>query len=582
MILLVVSPLLAHPWTLGGRNWDQMNTQRAVVAKTILRFHQFPFWDPYTCGGRPAWSSLEGDPVVVSPLLPVFLLAPLAMAVRIEIVALAVVAAAGCWRLASRFTRSGVVCALCAVLSAVNSRWALQIAAGHTWHLYYGLLPWALFFFDRSIDPAASSRAGRRDAVLAAVCLATMVYADAIYPVPQTAVALALYAAMVAAGARSLRPVRTLAIVAAVALGLSAPKLVPLYQTIQRFPRWIQSTEFIAPWNLPRLLLWRLGDYEGTTSFIQGLWHEWGLYVGWPGLAALVVGVVACRGSRPRALAWTGLAMVVLAMGSLHWLAPWSLLHRLPVFKSQHAPSRWLYPAVMLLSCAAASGAERWLRRTGGRRPLVEAAIGLLTVLVALDMGVVARQPIAQSFVEPSPYLPDSTAPFHLVHRLPPLGGYPPGLWDIATLPGVITNVGTLECDTDQRLHSTHRDREGRMAGVGAFGDDDPDYRGETYVAETTATATITSWTPNEVTVHVEHARPGDHVVLNQNSDPDWTADGQPAVAYRDALAAVIQTPDQDVRFRFRPRSIGLGLALLGATATWIAFWLRARGEAPR
>ena len=35
MILLVVSPLLLHPWTLGEHNWDQMNTQREVVVQTI-------------------------------------------------------------------------------------------------------------------------------------------------------------------------------------------------------------------------------------------------------------------------------------------------------------------------------------------------------------------------------------------------------------------------------------------------------------------------------------------------------------------------------------------------------------------
>ncbi|HEY1697453.1 MAG TPA: 6-pyruvoyl-tetrahydropterin synthase-related protein [Polyangiaceae bacterium] len=583
-ILLVVSPLIEHTGTLGGRNWDQMNTQRAVVAKTILRFHQFPFWDPYTCGGRPAWSSPEGDPVLVSPFLPSLLLFPLATAIRVEIVVMAVVAAAGCWLLASRFTRSSVVCATCAVVAAVNSRWALQVAAGHTWHLHYALLPWVLYFFDRAIDPGAPSRAGRRDAVLAAVCLALMVYGDAIYPVPHTAVALVLYAALVAAGTRSLRPIRALAIVASVSLGLAAPKLLPLYSTMQLFPRWIDSSESLGPWGLVRVLTWRVGDYEATTSFTRGLWHEWGLYLGWPALVALVVGVAASRGPRALALAFTGIVMVVLALGSFDSLAPWSLLHRLPVFKSQHDPSRWLYPAVMLLSCAAAAGAERLLQRAGDRRFLIETGIALLAFLVSIDMGTVARQPMAQSFVNPSPDLRDATTPFHVEHRLPPLGGYRPGLWDIATLPGVVENVGTMECDTDLRLHSAHRDPEGRMPGVGAYGDDDPDYRGETYVAESAAAATITSWTPNEVTVHVEHAHPGDHLVLNQNWYPGWSADGEPAASYRDAVAAVIRNPSEDVRFRFRPLGLGWGLALLGATAAWIALLLfgASPGQPPR
>jgi len=574
MILLVVSPLLAHPWTLGGRNWDQMNTQREVVVKTLLRFHQFPFWDPYTCGGRPAWGSLEGDPIVASPFLPVYLLLPLALAIRVEIIAAAVVAAAGCWLLASRFTASRALCALCAVAGAVNSRWALQIAAGHTWHLYYGLLPWVLYLFDRAIDPGVSTRAGRRDAVLAAVCLAAMVYGDAIYPVPHTAFALTLYAVSVAVSRRSWRPVRALALVAALAVGLSGPKVLPLYEALRRFPRLTSSDEVILPWKLLEVLTWRVGDYEARTSFTFGLWHEWGLYLGWPLLLGLVVAVLVSRGARERALAWTGLLMVVFVLGRFHPLSPWHLLHLLPVFKSQHVPSRWLYPAVMLLVFAGASGAERWLRRAGDRRPFFEAALGFVALLAAVDLGLVARKPIAQSFVGPSPELADSTQPFHIEHRLPPRADYLPGLWDIATLPGVMANVGTMECDTDLRLHSARRDPEGRLPGVGAWVSDDPDYRGEAYVAEGGATPTVTSWTPNAVRVRVEGAHSGDHVVLNQNWAPGWSADGVPAGSYEDAVAAVLRAPDQEITFRFREPAFGPGLALLGATAAWIALLL--------
>ncbi|MGH7295293.1 MAG: hypothetical protein ACRELB_10180, partial [Polyangiaceae bacterium] len=141
MILLVVSPLLLHPFTLGQHNWDQMNTQRQVVVTTLERYHQFPFWDPYTCGGHPAWGSLESDPIVVSPFLPAYLALPLAIAIRVEILGWAIVGAFGFWKLASRFTPSTSLRALVVVVSLVNSRWGMQVGAGHSWHLLYALLP---------------------------------------------------------------------------------------------------------------------------------------------------------------------------------------------------------------------------------------------------------------------------------------------------------------------------------------------------------------------------------------------------------------------------------------------------------
>jgi len=580
MVLLVVSPLLMHPATFGQHDWDQMNTQREVVVKTILRFHQFPFWDPYECGGHPAWGSLESDPIAVSPWLPVYLLAPLPIAIRVEIVLSALWGALGCWLLASRFTRSVALRALLAIAVAVNSRWSLQLAAGHTWHLLYAFLPWTLYLFDRAIDVEAPAARARRDIVLAAVCIATMVYGDGIYPVPHTAFLLAVYAALVGRATRSWRPLRALATTGAIAMGLAAPKLLPLYAELQRYPRHIASEEAIFPQDIVRVLTLRFGDYLGRASFINGMWHEWGLYLGWLGLGLLVAGVVASRGPRERALKWAAFVMVLFVIGGFHQLTPWRIFHLLPLFKSQHVPSRWLYPAVVALACAAVAGGERWLARMGERRAFLEVVLGFTAVAVALDMGVVAREPIAQSFVNPAPAMDDRTPPFHMVHRLPPQDGYQSCLpEDVATLPGVFDNVGTLECDTYAGVHMSHRDEEGRMPGVGAWGEDDAEYRGEAYVAEGGATARVVSWTPNDVEVGVDHGRPGDHVVLNQNWDPGWAADGAPAIPYRDAVASVLSAPTQTVHFRYWPRPLGWGLALLAATAGSVALWLLRRRE---
>jgi len=583
MMLLVLSPLLAHPFTLGEHNWDQMNTQREVVVQTILRFGQFPFWDPFTCGGHPAWASLESDPIVVSPWLPVYLLAPLPIAIRIEIIVSAVVGALGAWRLASRFTGSHALRSLFTVVTVVNSRWAMQIAAGHTWHLLYGLLPWILYLFDRAIDPSTSRRDGVRDVIVAGGCLALMVYGDAIYPVPHTAFALFVYAALVAKYTRRMRPLYALAGVAATGVGLSAPKLLPLFEELLRFPRIIKSDEAIFPQYVPAIFTWRVGDYNASADFVSGaMWHEWGYYVGWPALIALVAAIAASRGTRERALKWAGLIMFsFVALAGPHPITPWRLLHLLPIFKSQHVPARWLYTSAMVLACCAVSGADRWLRGAGPRRPGIEALLGLLAVALAVDMGTVAREPIAQSFVHPSPAAPAVVGPFHIVHRLAPRPDYAPGLWDVSTLPAVVDNVGTLECDTDIGLSSWQHDLEGRMAGVGAYADNDPDYRGEAYVVERAASATIASFTPSEVVVRVGGARPGDHLVLNQNWDPGWTADGVPAIALHDAVTAVLSSASQSVVFRYRPRTLWAGLLVCALTLGAIAaavLWSRRDG----
>jgi hypothetical protein len=195
-------------------------------------------------------------------------------------------------------------------------------------------------------------------------------------------------------------------------------------------------------------------------------------------------------------------------------------------------------------------------------------------VALAIQMGTVSRDSMAQSFRYPAP-TPRQEATFHVVHRLPPRPDYVPELWDVASLPGVIENVGTLECVTDNGYHVTHHDDEGRMHDMGAYGEGDPEYRGEAYDAERNVPASIVSWTPNAVEVRVDGAKPGDHVVLNQNWDAGWKADGVPTVSYKDAVAAVATSANQTFRFRFAPRTLWWGVGLFALTLAALAFALK-------
>src|ERR1019366_6031934 len=98
----------------------------------------------------------------------------------------------------------------------------------------------------------------------------------------------------VARNTRRMLPLYALAGLGVVALGLAAPKLVPLFEELQRFPRVIKSDEAIFPQYIPTIFTWRISDYAASADFVSGaLWHEWGLYVGWPALIALVAAIAS-------------------------------------------------------------------------------------------------------------------------------------------------------------------------------------------------------------------------------------------------------------------------------------------------
>jgi hypothetical protein len=71
-------------------------------------------------------------------------------------------------------------------------------------------------------------------------------------------------------------------------------------------------------------------------------------------------------------------------------------------------------------------------------------------------------------------------------------------------------------------------------------------------------------------------------VVLNQNWDGGWRANGVRAVAYHDAVATVIDAPSETILFRYRPNYWWFSLAVFTATASGIAvaYVLRRRATA--
>ena len=226
----------------------------------------------------------------------------------------------------------------------------MQIAAGHTWHLLYGLLPWVLYLFDRAIDPARRRRRAGATSSLAAACLALDGLRRRDLPGAAHGVRARRIRRVVAARHAALPPLRALrARGRHRASGLAAPKLLPLFEYAAALPAHHQVRGGDLAAVHPQDLHVARGRLRGDDVVHDGLWHEWGLYLGWPALVALVAGVAASRGPRERALKWAGLVMLVVRRARGLPPARAVAAPASPARSSSRStsPSRWLYPAVM-------------------------------------------------------------------------------------------------------------------------------------------------------------------------------------------------------------------------------------------
>lgn len=553
-------PLLADRTTLGIHDWDTHAAHRYLPVLSLLRYHEGPWWSPWFCGGYPAWGYSEGAASLVSPFLPFYLFAPLPVALRVEIFGTTLLAAAGTMLLVGRYTSSWALRALVAVIFALNGRWALQATSGHAWHLQYAYLPWVLWLADRAI-------AGRlRDAYLAGAVLALLVYVGGIYPLPHAALALVVLCTLQAALRRSARPLAVLAVAGATAIALGAPKLLPVLDTMRRAPRLVESVETTG---LGQALLMLTARDQGMKRPPAGIgaiahgWHEFGMYVGVGATVALAAGLLLRAHGKARAYRIAAALFVVLSFGAFDTWSPWTLLHHLPAFSSQHVPSRLLHPAALLAGVALAAALEARFGRFLRRRPWLDLALLVPVAAIALDIAGVSANVLREAFTQAPPSVPEAASFHHEKHA--PVD-YPHPAWATPVYLAMLANTGALEC------WAVPTEFERGAIATGA-----PEYRGEAYVVNGTGDARVASWTPNGAVIEVKNASSDATLVYNMNFDPSWRANGAPAIEWAHAVAAPLIGGDQRIELRYRPRTLwaGLALAAAGLAAGLVAFRTR-------
>jgi hypothetical protein len=173
----------------------------------------------------------------------------------------------------------------------------------------------------------------------------------------------------------------------------------------------------------------------------------------------------------------------------------------------------------------------------------------------------------------------ESVGPFHTEIHLPGELAYTSD-WVASSLTAEMANIGTIDCGTFPALHNYFRDQSGRTAGLGARGRTDPAYKGEVFIPDGVGKAWIESWSPNEVKVGVSGAQAGEHLVLNQNWDEGWSANGESAQNWSDQVAAQLHGPASTVVFRYRPPTFIPGILVFALTVGGIVFVLRRRRPA--
>lgn len=522
------------------------------AARISLRdFHQWPSWNPYHCGGVPLYQ----DPQTAVPgvmFLLTFGWLPTPVGMKLWLWVHLLLGALGARALLRHHGANIPEQVFGAALVAACGFCSEHFGGGHLSFTPFLFLPWALLGHRRALVDA-------RWSVLTATALAFGVWEGGTYPVPLLFLALALDTVLRLNDPAARRGLAvSLPLTGALFALIAGVRLVPVLLWLREHPRLMPLDDHMSVAEV--VLAWTARAHDRPFPGHVFVWPEYGDYIGALPVALFALAVVAAlarsdSGARDRRVdVGVAAALVWCALGNVPGFSLFGLLHELPVFRSLRVPSRFLFPATVLLALVvgrALADLRAWMTHRQVRAGLVRAFVALecvAAVAVCVDV-VTVNSPRLQQGADPP--LPGGRASADF--RQEGGGDY----WRWPTYP--VRGVGTPVCYVAFDWTPAPQLR----VGPGPQ---------QTVEPADAGTARATRWSPNELRFDVTLSRPA-ALVVNQNTDSGWDTSVGTINRATPILTVDLPAGHHQVVVAHSSRGLGVGalFTLLGiAASAWV------------
>lgn len=560
--LFFTSPLFSNISYWGTMDWDQFTFWNAVPAQTILHYHQFPLWNPYTNGGNPLLAHPHTS--FLSPFyLSVLILGPV-IGLKLQICAHVILGLIGMFLL-GRLLGMGIAAAcVTAFVYMLSSFYPLRLSEGQTEWLTMAYVPWLFYFLTGAREKRVHLAGGV--AALSAVILGGGPHIFTI-----TAPLFFLFAVCQSVKEKTAFFLAGAMFIMAFTFALCAVKVLPVIEFWFSSPRLTGDVSGMTLQTAAVSVLDRnqAALYASTSQRLPispslrlaDGWHEYGAYMG------LVPLLLSCFGAVSRFRAVWPMVVAALAAflmsvsGNLLTLDTWNILHRLPIFNGLSTPSRFIAGFIFFCALLAGTGfsvIQGFLRRQNALRRVWIYAVPFFVLVDLLMVGV----PVFRSARFLPPLRVEMHKDFTQRYRFFNIFG---DLSRSSLYPAFLSNSGVLE--GYDIIHVP----QGNVRIVS-----DPAYKGEVFFCLGTGEVQRISFSPNRVTAFVRAETEGT-VVLNQNYDPGWKVhvDGRKQnTGVYEGLPALKVTPgEHKVGFYYLPESFITG-AIISSVSVLCALYL--------
>jgi len=527
-------------WMRGTPELDgRYGYQMVLIGKaTLQNFGEFPMWNPYDCRGIPLWDHPEGmtSSFLLLALTPIGGLATFWLWNWLHMS----VGFASAWVLfRDEFRLSRIAAFAGACMWTFGCCHTTQYCGAHESFAALWLFPLELLLWRRAEHKTSA-------AIGLGALFAFFVYDGTTYPIPLTGLVLFADALLRVWPARRLLAIAKAGVVVVLSfLSLSAARLLPLVDQLSLHKRVVADTDSLAHWNtlgamwLHHEVNWLLGLPDQ-----QYVWGEYFSYIGFASALVALVGLsIAVRKERRTAI--LAAVVFVLMLGHFAKWAPWSLLRdHVPPFTSMRVPGRFRLIFQLFIALFVALTVEHVGRRS---RALRVAAIGLAFIgvgdMISFGFDIVKTRfhgpPVAPVVASKNFYYGGDVSP------------------DFAD--AVRQNRGWLGCRSYE--WPSNPDAPVWMGDV-------PQVR----AADDAAKVVTAARTSSTFTATVDATRPTT-ILMNSGYARGWITNVGTVVEKDKLLAVEVPAGHHELRIKYWPRRMNLGLGVTAAGVIAVAAW---------
>ncbi len=399
--------LFDNVYGLGNHDWDQHQFYYASVLKSVIEYHQWPFWNPWYCGGNVLWQNPQ-----VAILTPVYILGvffPFVIAVKISIVLHYFCGFLGMHFLCTRLLKLKYfpLILYLAAFFVFSGSLALHIKVGHSTFLPFFYLPWIVYHYFKINEKYKYNQAFK-----AAAWSALAIYNGGIHSLAMLYILLGILALYRSLKIKQFLPLKALFAVIIPTIAISSPKLIPvLYFLVSKDfvdDRLFTPVEFITNEILVNIYTNRNQSMDFVYSNQQFGWWEYGNYLGILGVLLVIGFMVTITYREATSKKNDDLSLyfcllvflsIALAAGDFSALSPASLVKNLPIYSGFRCPTRYtilvgLFGSLVIGSFLSQLKIDHFLAQSFKLRMVV----GVTATLATYDLYIVNKQHFVGAF----------------------------------------------------------------------------------------------------------------------------------------------------------------------------------------